>query len=170
MDFEHNEAFTIDNDTKADWALRRIREEREELARLETIAQDQIGEIVQRLEAARNRCEQSTGRLLGLLDAYFDTVPHKSTKTQDKYQLLSGALVRKRGGIDYQRDDAALVDWMMDNDYDEMVTMTTKPQWGSFKRLLHGDPETGVVTLADTGEVVPGLTAIQKPDTFDVKY
>jgi hypothetical protein len=167
---ENNEHFVIDNDQKADWALRKIREERSELERLSELAAAQKAEIDFRLDAAKKRCEQETGSLLALLGAYFDTVPHRKTKTQEQYRLLSGSLVRKLGGIDYQRDDGKLTGWMMEHEFDELVDVKVTPKWGSFKRLLTADPETGVVVLAETGEVVEGLKAERKSDTFDVKY
>jgi hypothetical protein len=164
-----DERFVIDNDQKADWALRKIQEERAELERLGELATAQKAEIDARLSAAKERCERETGSLLELLSAYFDTVPHRKTKTQEQYRLLSGSLVRKLGGVDYQKDEDAMVGWMRANGYEDMVATTYKPRWAGFKRLITGDPETGVVTVTETGEVVEGIKATRAPDKFDIK-
>lgn len=165
-----DETFVIDNDQKADWALRKIREAREELERLKELAEAEIAELEQKIKDEQEASERRCSYLKAALELYFDGVEHKRTKTQESYKLLHGSLVRKAGGIDYQRDDDKLTDWMQEHDYDDMVTTKVSPQWGNFKRLLSADPETGVVTVAATGEVVDGLKAVQKPDTFDVKY
>jgi hypothetical protein len=167
---ENNERFVIDNDQKADWALRKIKEERSELERLSNLAEEEKAEIDFRLDVARKQCEHETGFLLEQLGAYFDTVPHRKTKTQEQYRLLSGSLVRKIGTIDYQKDEEKLAAWMQANGYSDMVATVVKPKWAGFKRLLCADPDTGVVTVAETGELVEGITAQRKPDTFDVKF
>lgn len=162
--------FVIDDDGKADWALRRIKEEKDEYIRLSTLADEQKSELDYRVEQARKRYEGRTGFLRDKLMEYFHTVPHRSTKTQEKYQLLSGALVLKKGGTHIDHDDDALSVWMLANGYQDMVKTTHKPQWGTFKRCLSADPDTGIVTLTDTGEIVEGLTASVKEDTFDIKF
>jgi len=164
-----DETFVIDNDQKADWALKKIKAERTELERIKELAEAEIAELEQKIKDEQEASERRCSYLLAALELYFDSVEHKHTKTQESYKLLHGTLVRKAGGVDYLRDDDKLTGWMQEHDYDDMVTIKTSPQWGNFKRLLSADPETGVVTVAETGEVVDGLKAVQKPDTFDIK-
>lgn len=164
-----SEGFAIDNDGKADWAIRKIAEEQAELDRLEAVAQQQKAEIDQRIEAERKRIEQRTSYLRAELERYFDTVPHRKTKTKESYRLLSGSLTRKKGGVEYTRDDKKLAAWMQHNGYADLVKTEPKPAWGMFKKLLT-PTESGAVTLAETGEVVDGVIAEQKPDTFSVEF
>lgn len=164
-----DETFVIDNDQKADWALKKIKAELTELERLTELAEAEIAELEQKIKDEQEASERRCSYLRAALELYFDSVEHKHTKTQESYKLLHGTLVRKHGGIDYERDDDKLTGWMQEHDYDDMVTIKTSPQWGNFKRLLSADPETGVVTVAATGEVVAGVKAVQKPDTFDIK-
>ena len=164
-----DETFLIDNDQKADWALKKIKAERTELERIKELAEAEIAELEQKIKDEQEASERRCSYLKAALELYFDSVEHKHTKTQESYKLLHGTLVRKAGGVDYLRDDDKLTGWMQEHDYDDMVTIKTSPQWGNFKRLLSADPETGVVTVAETGEVVDGLKAVQKPDTFDIK-
>lgn len=162
----------ISNDFEADKALQEIQAKRAELERLCGIAQSEIDEIKATLDAHRAQIEESTGQLLKALEFYFSTLPEvHSTKTQDSYKLLHGKLVRKRGTVKYQQNDTeALTNWLRDSGYDGYTETKIVPKWGEFKKLgLIADPETGVVTVAGTGEVVQGVTAVQGEDTFDVR-
>lgn len=161
--------FCINDDSKADWAIRKLREEKEELDRLEVLAAQRKSEIDAQMEAEHRRYERRTSYLQDGLKAYFDTVDHRETKTKSTYKLLSGTLVRKKGGMAYNRNDSALADWMQSNGYSDLVKVEKKPMWGSFKRLLKST-ESGAVVLADTGEIVEGVTTERKPDVFSVDF
>lgn len=90
--------FRITDDSCADWAVRKIAAERAELARLKALAEEQIDRIKEQIAAAEKRCENETNYFITMLARYFETVPHKKTKTQLSYRLLSGTLKRKIGG------------------------------------------------------------------------
>jgi hypothetical protein len=99
-----------------------------------------------------------------------NSVKCKSTKTQETYQLLSGKLVRKHAAIDYDVDSAKLAAWLQENGHTALVKTEVKPMWAEVKKLLNGDPTTGAVTLADTGELVEGITANQTAEKFSIKF
>lgn len=83
-----SDRFVIDSDAKADWALRKIREQREDAARWRAYYLAQIAK-------AEESAQQTEAFFMALLERYFATVPHRSTKTQDAYDLPSGKLLRK---------------------------------------------------------------------------
>ena len=167
---EDSMAFTIDDDVKAEWALGKIREAQEERDRLLELVKQQKEILYKREQEICDRYEGDTNYLRYLLQQYMQTVKCKSSKTQDTYQLLSGKLVRKHAGYEIQRDDAALLRWLEDTGNLDLIQVKTAPKWGEIKRLLRADPETGIVTIADTGEFVDGLTAVQTPEAFDIKF
>lgn len=102
----------VTDDYSADIVLQEIKEARAELDRLIELCRIKKAELDNRIEELTAKCDNTTAPMLEALRAYFETVPHKETKTQAKYQLLSGALVYKRGGVDVQRDDEALTRWL----------------------------------------------------------
>ncbi len=104
--------FRITDDRCADWAVRKIAEERSEYTRLKELADQQKAAIDEKVEAARRRMENGTTFLTSCLADFFSTVPHKKTKTTEKYRLLSGTLTLKKGGIKAKQDDAKLVPWL----------------------------------------------------------
>lgn len=88
--------FRITDDRCADWAIRKIAEERSEYNRLKDLADQQKAAIEEKVEAARRRMENGTAFLTSCLADFFNTVPHKTTKTTEKYRLLSGTLTLKK--------------------------------------------------------------------------
>ena len=75
-------AWRIADDGCADWACRKIAEEKTELDRITALGESQIEKIQQRIDAAQRRYENGTRFLTGKLAEYFETVPHKTTKTK----------------------------------------------------------------------------------------
>lgn len=67
--------FRITDDRCADWAIRKIAEERSEYNRLKELADQQKAAIDEKVEAARRRMENGTSFLTGCLADFFNTVP-----------------------------------------------------------------------------------------------
>lgn len=156
----------ITDDGCADWACQKIAEEKAELDRITSLADSQIEKIQQRVEAAQRRYENGTRFLTGKLAEYFETVPHKTTKTKHSYRLLSGTLVKKIGGRTMKQDDDALLAYLKASDNEDMIQTTEKPKWGEFKKRL--EIVGGQIVDKTTGELVEGVQIIEKPDTFTV--
>lgn len=163
---EERPPFRITDDRCADWAVRKIMEECAEYERLKALADEQIAAIGEKVDAARRRMENGTAYLTICLADFFNTVPHKATKTQEKYRLLSGTLVLKKGGTKAKTDDEKLVPWLKENGYGDLVKVEETAKWGELKKLLAYTGE--VATIAETGEIVEGVTAYEAPDTFTV--
>lgn len=161
-----NSGYVIDDDKKADWALEKIRQEREERDRLINLAKDKIDYYKQEIEKTESRCETSTSYLQSKLAAYFETVKHKETKTQESYKLLNGSLVKKYGGYDYDYDDDTFVDYLKNN-YPQLVKVIERPQWGEFKKMTELTAEGDIINT-ETGEVLGFIKAAKKPDEFRV--
>lgn len=156
----------IADDGAADWACRKIAEERAELARIRELAEAEIARIEDKLAAAEKRCENGTRFLTAKLSEYFQTVPHKATKTKESYRLLSGTLTMKIGGTQMKQDDEALLAFLKQSGNDDMIQITEKPRWGEYKKRL--SIQGGHVVDTETGELVEGVNIIEKPNVFSV--
>lgn len=97
---------------------------------------------------------------------YFETVPHKTTKTKHSYRLLSGTLVKKLGGSTMKQDDDTLLAYLKASGNEDMIQNTEKPKWCEFKKRL--EIVGGQIVDKTTGELVEGVQIIEKPDTFTV--
>ena len=166
---ETKEAWVVDNDEKAEWAIKMIRKEAEEHDRLMALAAAEQERLNKRIAEIDKAYEDGTAWLKHQLSQYFETVPHKSTKTMEKYALLSGTLVRKKGGIEYKRDDAALLNWLAGSKLDQYIKVKQDVDWKELKART-SVTEDGMVIFDDTGEIIDGVTAAQKPDTFDIAF
>ena len=163
---EHK-GFSINDDATADWALRKIKEEREEYERLTLIGCEQIAEINLRMKHLEEVAERKTAFLKGCLAEYFKKVPHKATKTQESYKLLNGSLVMKLDSQKMVKDDAELVEYFHQNNMTEYIKTEEKPIWTEFKKNL--SIVDGKVVDTTTGEVVDVVRVEDVPGTFDVK-
>jgi phage host-nuclease inhibitor protein Gam len=164
---EARHVFTIDDDGIADWAVRKIADEKQEYDRIRALGEKLIAETQQKIEAAQRRYEQKTGYLSSKLAEYFHTVPHKKTKTTETYRLLSGRLVLKLGKPKAAYDDAALVEWLRTNGLHDYIKTTEAPKWGDLKELL--DMGGTKAVMKDTGEIVDCIVVNPQPDRFTVE-
>lgn len=167
---EEKQPFVILDDDLAEWALKRIKEAEDEHTRLIALVDKEQEKLDERRRYFDNQLERDTAFLKAALADYMRRVPCKSTKTQDSYQLLSGKLVRRKAGVDYEVNAEALAKWLNENGREDLVKVTVAPRWGDLKKLLTGDTESGAVTIASTGEMVEGVKAIENPEKFTIKF
>ena len=164
------QCFVIDDDSKAEWALEKIKESTEERDRLLALVEEKKAALADQKQKILDKYESETSFLKFRLRDYMENVKVKSTKTQDTYQLLTGKLVRKHPSIDYKVDEGKLLAWLEDNNRSDLIKVERSPMWGELKKHLSGDVESGFVIMAESGEVIDGVVATEKPETFDIKF
>lgn len=158
---ETENRFRVTDDKSAEWCLTKIREARQE-------AEKWTAHYRQQMEKVQKEAENSVVYFEGLLSEYFDTVPHKATKTQQSYALPSGKLVLKKQQPQFATDDAALVPWLKSNAMTELVKVKESADWAALKKLVTVTPD-GASVMDENGEVVPGVIVTQRPDVFKVE-
>lgn len=152
--------FTVDNDQKAEWAARKIREARQDTQKWTEYYERQ-------LSAIRRANEDTEAYFAALLADYFETVPHKATKTQESYSLPSCKLVLKAQQPEFNRDEAVLCDYLDKKGRDDLVKITRRADWAALKKTLKV-MEDGTCVDAD-GEVVEGVQAFSRQPEFKVE-
>ena len=153
--------FVIDSDTKAEWALKKIAEARSDCAAWVAWYEEKIKQI-------KEQTDFDTANLEAMLARYFDTVPHKKTKTQESYSLPGGKLVLKKQNAEYNYKDHQdeTIAWLKKNGGANYIKVKEELDWKSLKadtQALNGQ----IVTM--DGEIVPGITVIERPDKFTVE-
>lgn len=158
--------FEIDNDEKADWAVRKVLEAYEERDRLLSLIASERTRLIEKEANVNNECEGRTAYLLELLEEYMGTVKTRSTDTQETYKLLNGTLRYKKPRVDVSAGDG-LTEWLEQN-RPELLKVDKRPDWAAVKKLVKkvGD---GCFILADSGEVVNGITEKETPGKLEVK-
>ena len=169
MDYEfENEGFVIDNDNKANWALKKIREATAEADRLKAIITAERDELAEKERKINEKLDHDTSYLKGLLYGYFETVEHKATKTQESYKLLDGSLVYKIPTRKIAKpDEDKLVAYLKTN-APELVKTVETAAWGDFKKTL-ALADDGTVVNTETGEVLDFIGTEETAGSFDVK-
>lgn len=161
VEAQEREPFEILNDRTAEWAMRKIAEARSDTAMWKAHFAAQMDRITKANEA-------DEAFFTAALARYFETVPRKETKTQSKYVLPCGELVRKKQQPEYVRDDAVLAPFLLANGMDGFVKMRPATDWAELKKrcVLMDD---GTVVDGGSGLVLEGITAEARPDKFEVK-
>lgn len=154
-------AFLIENDSKADWALRKIAEAQADTAKWADYYAGQAAKI-----KAQN--DQTVAYFTSALEQYFDMVPHRTTKTQESYGLPSGKLVRKAQQPAYERDAEALLKWAKAS-LPEAVKVKEEASWTDIKNRIGKVMPDGSAVDKETGEIIDGVTVIERDPVFKVE-
>jgi|SRR5690554_62263 len=157
--------FKIDTDQKAEWALSKIREEQAEAQRLINVCNSQILYYQSELKKVQDKLENKTGNLKAMLFEYFQTVPHKATKTQETYSLPSGKLKLKYPKPEYKRDDATLLKWLKERDMTDYIKVSESPKWGELKKTVQVAGDKACID----GEIIDGIQVVERQPVFDIE-
>lgn len=148
----------IENDSQADWAVRKIREAEQTVEKWEEFYAQKIAEI-------KAQTERDTANLRAALEIYFNGQMHKVTKTQESYSLPSGKLVLKKQQPEFSLDEEKLLPWVKAN-CPELVKVKESTNWAELKKRVAVD---GANVVTADAEIVPGITVTDRPDVFRVE-
>lgn len=155
---EENTPWEINDDYAAEWALQKIVDAKEKLARFKE-------HYARQLEIMEAECRDTVVNMTAKLEAYFDTVPHRMAATQESYSLPSARLIRKRLKPELQRNDEELLPWITTT-APEFAESSWSIRWGELKKRL--TVVNGEAVDAVTGEVVPGIKVEERGESFVV--
>jgi hypothetical protein len=161
---DNEECFVINDDGKAEWALNKIAEEKAEMQRMINVANSMIMKYQEKIEVYQKQFENKTTFLKEQLRQYFETVPHKITKTQETYKLPSGILKLKKQNPEYIRDEEKLLKWVKANKISYVKTKESV-NWAELKKELKF---VGNKALTEDGEIVDGITVSERPSVFEI--
>ena len=153
------EEFVIDSDAKALWAINKIREARKDRDFMVEWYEKKIKEI-------KEQTDFDTLNLEHMLAQYFQTVPHKKTKTQESYSLPGGKLILKTQNPEYKRDEKTVIAWLKDHDGAQFVKVEEKLDWAELKD--HSAALDGKL-FSEDGEEIPGVEVINREAKFVVE-
>lgn len=157
--------FIIDDDDKAAWAVRKIQERVRECDR-------SIAWYKAQIKKCEERTEQSTAYLKSLLRDYFETVPHRETKTRTVYDMPGGQLMLRKARLEYAYDKEAperLIGELKDKGI-QAVKVKESVDWRALKSSLvctDGD----VYAVSEDGEMIKleNVGLEERPEEFLVK-
>ena len=166
---EQQEGFKIDSDSKAEWAVKRIKEAEREQNRLLALVDEERAELDVREKEILDNYAKKTDGLKALLEEYlraqYAKEEARETNTQITYQLLSGKLVYKKSGLELKQNADVLVNWCKEH-LPDAVNVAYTPKWAEIKKNIK--VVDGVPVYAPTGEVVDGVEEAYVASKFNV--
>ena len=166
---EQQEGFKIDSDSKAEWAVKRIKEAEREQNRLLALVDEERAELDVREKEILDNYAKKTDGLKALLEEYlraqYAKEEARETNTQITYQLLSGKLVYKKSGLELKQNEDVLVNWCKEH-LPDAIKVTYKPKWAEIKKNIK--VVDGIPVYAPTGEVVDGVEETYVASKFNV--
>lgn len=155
------ESWMIEDDQSAEWALQKIKEAQAEFDKWNKFYSSMI-------EKAEQRKKRTIDFMTEKLRQYFENVPHKESKTQEKYSLPSGDLVMKKPKSVWEHEnDSALLDWVKENGFSDCIKVVERVSWSDVKKRLKEDPN-GIICDAETGLVCEAVKAKMTDPEFVV--
>jgi len=152
-EWEEEQGFRITDDGGARWAVEQMKAADEEYERDLMWYQGLI-------EKARAKRDARKARMTEYLRDYAEMVPMKETKTQKSYPVPGGKLVFKKATTKLEHDDVRIIQTLLNQGRRQYIKtiMTTKLDWAGLKK-----------ELAETGEIIDGVTIEEVPETFTVQ-
>ena len=166
---EQQDGFKIDSDSKAEWAVKRIKEAEREQNRLLALVDEERAELDVREKEILDNYAKKTDGLKALLEEYlraqYAKEEARETNTQITYQLLSGKLVYKKSGLELKHNADVLLNWCKEH-LPDAVKVTYTPKWAEIKKNIK--VVDGIPVYAPTGEVVDGVEEAYVASKFNV--
>ena len=147
-----------------------------QIAKIEADRDILVNFYTKKIEEAKAEAEYRIGFKKRALRAFFDTVPHKKTKTQENYALPNGKLVWKKQAPEYKRDDKAVIEWLKSQKGgDKFIKTEEKLAWSDLKDAAVGAVGGKLVLkeeVNEDGEIIqtfiPGIEVVERENIFDV--
>lgn len=167
-----NEKFEVDNDSKADWCLKRIKKIDDDYKRVDDLLQKQASEIKLKREQLKRLRDYEAQVFIDFLEEYAREcdLEMKPAKTQESYKLTKGSIIYKYPKTNLVPDREVLLESVKKVEgLEEYVEQKENLKWGEFKKRLQA--VSGLIVDKETGQVLEleGLDIEEVPGEYTVK-
>jgi len=165
-DEQERERFKIEDINAANWALRKISAAQAAIRERETLARAEVERVQQWLASETDKLKGDIEFFENLLHEYHqqELIKDKKAKT---IKLPHGTLKMRAQQPQYHRDPDVIREWAEANKPDVLIPQLPKLDWARLKKTVK--PVGGKAIDAGTGEVIPGITVIDRPPKFSVE-
>ena len=165
---EEKERFVVDNEQKANWALRKIKQLQEKQKENAALAASEIRRIAEWERDVNGELQNNINFFTRLLSDYHRQVLEQDPKAKT-IKLPYGKLKMRAQQPEYIRDNDKLLAWLESKGTigKAYIKITKSPHWGELKKRLRiaGDR----MVDPETGEVVPGVEVVEREPKFSVE-
>ncbi|MCR2045518.1 host-nuclease inhibitor Gam family protein [Anaerosalibacter massiliensis] len=162
------EAWKIKNDKDAEWLIEKVNKDLIESNRYKESLRSKIEVLEEKLRKVEEEENSAIERRNSYLAEYFESIDEKfkkKTKTQEKYRLPSGEIVKKYPSPQFKRDNNKLLNWIKSSGLD-YVEIKESPKWNELKAIT--SVKNGQVITED-GEIVEGIKVIERDPVLEFK-
>lgn len=166
---EVKENWKIANDRDAEWLIDKVNEELIEKARFKESIINKIELLQEKLKKVEEEEQYLIERRNSYLIEYFESIPDKfkkKTKTQEKYRLPSGSIIKKYPQPEFKRNNEQLLSWIKANHLNEYIEVKETPKWGELKKTIQ---VVGNQVVTEDGEIVEGVEVVERPPMVEFK-
>lgn len=166
-----NPQFRIDNKEMAIWALRKLAKIERSRNEARAAAKAEIERMQAWLADEEKKADQERGFFEFHLEDYHRRLFAENPK-EKTIKLPHGELQLRAQQPEFQKDEAVLLTWAKENRKEFVVTPPPpepKLDWAELKKSLIVEVEKGQAFDPETGELIPGLTVIKRPEKFNIK-
>lgn len=156
---EIKEGWHCTNDQEAEWCIEQIRNAKNEKEMWKA-------HYKSALDSVNATLDETIGRMEYFLLEYFQTVPHKHTKTEENYSLPSGKIMMKAQNTTFEYDEDEVIQWLKDNGKGKFIKTKETLDWDGLKDSL---TVMGGTVADDDAVVIPCIKAIEHEPAFKVQ-
>jgi phage host-nuclease inhibitor protein Gam len=156
----------LDDDGKAEWALRLYGKYEQDAARVDAEADAYIAQVEAWRREQKARCQGKLALFGGALQGWFKRWREQNPR-EKSVKLVGGTVGERTAQPEVVRNDAALLAWLKGLGHDDLVKVKESPDWAELKRFCNLDGQNPV--YKPTGEVIEAVTLIQREPSFFVK-
>lgn len=162
------ERFRVTGKDSANWCLRKMRALKTEIEENARIAQEEVERIQQWLQDVNTPLERSIQYFEGLLAEYHMKVYTEDPK-QKTIKLPHGTLKLRAQQPEFIRDEQIFLEYLKRSGRTDYIEVIEKAKWGEYKKIVEVAMDGKTVVDTQTGEIVEGVKAEQRPPKFSVE-
>lgn len=160
------ESFVIDDDNRANWALRKIKQYKDEQAQNNALATAEIDKIESWNKEENQKAQDSIDFFQGLLAVYAMNKREADPKFKSQ-KLPNGSIKFRKQQPNFIYDDRDLIDSLKKSDRSDLINVKESPDKKEIKKAFKVEDDK--LVDPETGEVIGGVTVEHRDDKFEVK-
>ncbi len=161
-----NEGYKIEDDSNANWALRKIKQHQQQIQNNNALAQAEIEKIESWEQQENDKVQQSIDYFQGLLAQYAMKKREEDPKFKSQ-KLPHGNIGFRKKPAKWNYDDNTLLETLKSNNMTDFINVTEKPNKSTIKKAFQ--VVNGKVVNPETGEYIDGITVEEQGKDFTVK-
>ena len=161
-----NEGFKVDDDQKANWALRKIKQMQEQIKENNDLADAEIDKIERWRNTENEKAEADIEYFQSLLAEYAITKREQDPKFKS-LKLPNGRFGFRKRPAKWQYDDEAVIAQLKESKLTDFVRVKEEINKRDLRQFVKVEGDK--VINPETGEIIEGINVLEQGEKFNVK-